>query len=425
MDEKTIRVPGRFGKDRRLIAVLCFVALFAFLTYCHAFLKILIVEPNFGDFANYYFNATKLNEGVNVYALTESEEVELRGKSGIPVNVCAGPGYAPVIQFLFGLLAKLDFWNALTVWLVLNHVLYVALIFTIPALGGKDPVTFFAGFFFLFASQPFIENIGLGQTNLIILFLLTAVLLLYVTGRSKVLCGLLIALVLIMKPQYGLVPLFFLWKREYRLVLSAVVCYLLLRIAGLMIYGFEVEAAFWSHLFSRSGLLDLASISMKGILDRFLYEIPHGAKLSLLSYLLISVTLLFASLCVISRKGSNCDFLAEFSLLLPLVILICPISYEHYLVVLFIPFMAIIGRSELKGFALVPFAAAFCLASLRYSFDRFNFFSTGWPALLSAGKTAGVLLVWLILFLQLTQRRGSASTIHEPPRRPLSRYLHD
>ena len=54
----------RFGSDRRLIAVLCFVALFAILTYCHAVLKILIVEPNFGDFGNYYFNATKLNEGV-------------------------------------------------------------------------------------------------------------------------------------------------------------------------------------------------------------------------------------------------------------------------------------------------------------------------------------------------------------------------
>src|SRR5512137_2761521 len=110
MDEKTLRVPDRFGSDRRLVAVLCFVALFAVLTYCHAVLKILIVEPNFGDFANYYFNATKLNEGVNVYALTDSEETELRDKSGIPVNVCSGPGYAPVIQFLFGLLAKLNFW---------------------------------------------------------------------------------------------------------------------------------------------------------------------------------------------------------------------------------------------------------------------------------------------------------------------------
>jgi hypothetical protein len=52
----------------------------------------------------------------------------------------------------------------------------------------------------------------------------------------------------------------------------------------------------------------------------------------------------------------------------------------------------------------VLFVIAFCLISLRYSLDRFAFFQSGWPALFVSGKTVGVFLAWLVLWLHL--RRG-------------------
>ena len=405
MDEKTIRVADRFGSDRRLIAVLCFVALFAFLTYCHTFLKILIVEPNFGDFGNYYFNATKLNEGVNVFALSDEEENRLKRESGLPVLPCGGPGYAPVFQFLMGFLAELDFWSALGVWLLLNHALLVGLLFAVPALTGKDPLTLFAAVFFVFASHPFIENIGVGQSNLLILFLLTAAALVLVTERSKAFCGALIASALIIKPQYALVLLLFLWRRDYRVVASAIACYVLLRLVGVMIYGWDVEAAYWSHVLMRSTLFETANISLKGVLDKTLIGLTHGALLSSAAHVAIGCVLVAVSLRAIPRDGSGRDAFAGFALVVSLVILLAPVTYEHYLVLMFIPFVAVLGGLDFRRGMGVLFAIAFCLISLRYSLDRFAFFQSGWPALLATGKTVGVFLVWLVLWLHLRSGR--------------------
>ena len=125
-----------------------------------------------------------------------------------------------------------------------------------------------------------------------------------------------------------------------------------------------------------------------------------------------------------AMRSSAC-LLAGFALLVSLVILLAPVTYEHYLVLMLIPFIAVVGGMDFRRGMGVLFVIAFSLISLRYSLDRFVFFQSGWPVLLASGKTAGVLLVWLILFLQLMQRRGSASTIHEPPRQPMSRYLHN
>ena len=405
MDEKTISFPDRFGSDRRLVAVLCFVALFAVFTYCHAVLKILIVEPNFGDFGNYYYNATKLNEGVNVFALSDEEENRLKRESGLPVLPCGGPGYAPVFQFLMGFLAKLDFWSALGVWLLLNHALLVGLLAAVPTLTGKDPFTLFAAVFFVFASHPFVENIGVGQSNLLILFFLTAAALVMISGRSKALCGSLIASALIIKPQYGLVLLLFLWRRDYRVVASAIACYILLRLAGVMIYGWDVEAAYWSHVLMRSTLFETANISLKGVLDKTLIGMTHGALLSSSAYVAVGCALVAASLRAIPRDGSDRDAFAGFAILVSLVILLAPVTYEHYLVLMFIPFIASLGGMDFRKGMGVLFVIAFSLISLRYSLDRFAFFQSGWPVLLASGKTVGVFLAWLVLWLHLRSGR--------------------
>ncbi len=135
-DGATGGIAHGFGNDRRLVTVLAFVALFALCSYAHDVLKTVIVEPNFGDFGNYYFNAGKLNEGVNVFILTADEERRLRLESGLPVHPCGGPGYAPIFQFLMGFLARLDFWSALGVWLLLNHVLLACVLAAVPFLAG-------------------------------------------------------------------------------------------------------------------------------------------------------------------------------------------------------------------------------------------------------------------------------------------------
>lgn len=404
-DGATGGIARGFGNDRRLVTVLAFVALFAFCSYAHDVLKTVIVEPNFGDFGNYYFNAGKLNEGVNVFILTADEERRLRRESGLPVHPCGGPGYAPIFQFLMGFLARLDFWSALGLWLFLNHVLLACVLAAVPFLAGREPVAFFAAVFFAFASQPFLENICVGQSNLIVLFFLTAAALVTATGRSKALCGALIASALIVKPQYGLVLLLFLWRRDYRVVASAAACYAALRIAGVMIYGPDVEAAYWSHVFMRATLLETANISLKGVLDKALIGVTHGAFLSSSAHVTAALVLLAASLRVIPRDGSDRSAVKGFALLVSLVILLAPVTYEHYLVLLFIPFVVALGGVEFRRGTAVLFVAAFGLVSLRYSLDRFPVFQSGWPALLASGKTAGVFLAWFILWRHLRDTR--------------------
>lgn len=406
-DGTTGGITHGFGIDRRLVTVLAFVALFALLSYAHGLLKMVIVEPNFGDFGNYYFNAGKLNEGVNVFTLTADEERRLRCESGLPVHPCGGPGYAPIFQFLMGFLARLDFWSALGVWLLLNHVLLAGVLAAVPSLAGRDLVVLFAAVFFAFASQPFLENISVGQSNLIILFFLTAAALVMAAGRSKSLCGALLASALIIKPQYGLVLLLFLWRRDYRVVASAATCYAALRIAGVMIYGPDVEAAYWSHVFMRATLFETANMSLKGVLDKALIGVTHGAFLSSSAHAAAGLVLLAASLRVIPRDGSDRDAVVGFALLVSLVILLAPVTYEHYLVLLFIPFVVALGGVEFRRGTAVLFVAAFSLVSLRYSLDRFAVFQSGWPALLASGKTVGVFLAWLILWRHLRDARGN------------------
>lgn len=400
-------------EKRKFIVLLVIASSFLVLTYLHSITRMVLVERNFCDFAGYYFYANLLNNDKDIYLLTRDknlgeEHKQFMEESGIPVHICFGAAYSPIFFYLISFLAKLDFTTANIIWLLINNLLVIATIMLwIFMHRDRDSYLIFASIIVMFASQPLIEDMGAGQVNVIFLFLFLLVACLY-NGRREYLCGTAIAFVLLLKPQWGLISLFFLWKRAYTVVISTIISYIVFRLIGVLLYGFDIEVSYWQSLFYWSQIQtgDMMDISLKGVIDRiFLGLLPEQMNIASVLHKAVSLALIVLTFKQIPRIKNNNEFLLEYAVVISLVTIISPKTLEHHLVLLFIPFVVLLERFNIGNIRnIVLLTAAFCLVSVRYSLNSFSAFHVGLPAILTAGKIAGVFILWWLFMKTLSPK---------------------
>lgn len=405
--------------EGKLVLVLAMAALFILLSYAHCVVRMSLGEGRFGDFANYYFYTQQIESGVNVYAAPQAEMEGRIRRSDIPTYICYGVGYSPLFFFLFSPLTRLDFWTANLVWLILNHALLAVILALAWRMSGERRATdLLLLVIVMFASQPLVENVGIGQINIVILFLLVWMTLVYGRQRVEWLCGPLLGFILLLKPQFGLFLLFFLWKRSYGAVLATLLAYLLFRAAGVWAYGLPVEVAYWTNLHALSGVETLHLNSLKVILQKAFGPAASGRAWAAALYASISLLLTGATFLRIGWQRLPDRALREVALVICLILLVSPVTEEHHLVFMFIPFVALLHDGNLTARSGWVLTAAFCLISVRYSLNRFPFFQSGLPALLNAAKLLGVGLVW-----HLTRRALPPAIAAETLRGRLARTM--
>lgn len=215
------------------------------------------------DFACYYVGARVLEE--RPAGLYEGQAfIETGRRLGLP-SFSYPYLYPPLFALLLRPLSHLPYTDAVVFWTVLNAGLFAALLlaaflFRRELLGPRWVLPA------LFLFPPLVNTLILGQVNvLLLLFLLPVMLSSASIGRwGEVLRGLGIALAAHLKPVWGLLLLFELYRRRYRSVGTAILFTLFLWGLNLLLVGPETTLAFFRFLPEGDRMMRLALTGLDG-----------------------------------------------------------------------------------------------------------------------------------------------------------------
>jgi len=408
------------------------IGLYALGNHLHAFIRQALFEPNFLDTAYYYVWGDLLRKGIDIYLVQpfNSKTLEfLATPVGLPIShlnhrpylsfINTGVLiYSPSFISLTSLLSLMPFKVAAVVWTVFNYgalVLSVLLILKTIDL-ELDAMTLSLVSFMIFSFQPLLECTALGQSNLILLCMLS--LSLWATKNEKPYwAGLFLSFAIHMKPQFALLVLLFPLKGMYRNLASTIICYALIAVVSLPIAGFNLQLNYFRALFRTAAYAQEATmlewdknLSLLAALTRLLGG-THLGTLRLLN------TLFAFAVLVYSFKKSRMPydarlFVQEFAYMTALVLLLVPVYEEHYLVLLYLPILCLFANlANLHRFWQTSFIAGYLLTGLKYSLASFPTFSFGFLSLCSNGKLFGLLIIILATFFC---RKQSPNTSDKP-----------
>ncbi len=380
--------------DARLLGVL--VVAVALARYGHALVK-MAVESEFIDFAYYYTYAVAAGRGLDPYAPEAVARVDrlldLRRAAGASSN------YPPLFHLLVQPWTWLPFRAAALAWLVLAQAcLAGSLALWLRARPGASWPAVAAVLFVVLTWQPLLENLVLGQANVLILGLVT--LGWWSAGAGRPWLGAAaVALALHVKLSYAaLIPVLW-WTGHAGLALRALALAALGAAASALAFGLPVWGHYLTYLASlRAGIYAWSiNLSSWATLRRIF---PPAVADGLTLAVILGVVAGFAR--VVPRRvapGSRA-FDRAWGLALAAALLISPMLEEHYVVVLLLP-VALLVRDAVDESppagdrALL--VASLLLLGVPYSLMRFAPFQSGPLALLASGRLLGVLaLAWLL-----------------------------
>ncbi|MDD5679700.1 MAG: glycosyltransferase family 87 protein [Candidatus Omnitrophica bacterium] len=392
----------KMDNQRRAIYVVfaVLVAVFVFLSYFHEVIKMSLYR-NFGDLGNYYFYSKALNLNYNVYSMDNETTEQLRKEFGMPPFI-AVTLHSPAFLIMIKWITFFEYNSATIVWMLVNNILLLLSICIILKMAFEKIKNIDKGFviassaFLVFSFQPLLENTVLGQINPMIFFFF--VLSLYCLDRkNEILSGIVLSLGILIKPHFGILLLFFLWKRCYRVFFSAAASLVLFEALPILLGKIAAERSYFAAVidFLYRNLTDttLSNLSLAALINRI-----NGTGGIILTILVI----LCAYAAYITRerfRGSDLRFLLEFSLMLPLIFLIFPVVHEHHYILLYLPIILLWARlnKEPKLIPTVLFALSFLLIGLRYSLIQFPAFGSGFLSVFSGLKIYGVIMLFFLI----------------------------
>jgi hypothetical protein len=398
-----------------IIVMLC--GLLALGSHFHAIVRQMVLEPNLLDFAYYYIWGTLVDKGINYFSLVDltSQSLELLSSStNIPISHLQQRSigtflpngfalYSPSFLAFMSFFSKMDFVTAAMLWTIMNYMALIASIFFL-AKALDINITWLNAFIFssiVFSFQPLLECVAIGQANLLILLLLSTGLW-AITHEKHWLAGFLIACALHIKPQYGVVCLLLIIKRQYRPLLFSVVSYFLISVSTLFLVGLQFQLDYFFNLidmgqYTSRLLIWHFNLSLLASLTRFL-----GADHILIAKIIYGA-LAFAVVGYLTRflwRPYRHDvFSLEYSAVVLISLLFLPVTEEHYFVLLYLSIFVIYSYlGHLDKAWQVLFIIAFLLLAVRYSLGRFDQFQLGFPSLLGNGKLYGLILLTAVNF---------------------------
>jgi glycosyl transferase family 87 len=386
--------------------ILIIAGLYAAAIYVHDMLRLFIIEPNFCDFAVFYFLSDLLSQGINFMDVGPKTFQYLKEISGIPHICYDAPRvalYSPAFYVMVMPLTILDFNTANIIWFFINNMaLLASILLLMKILAVKiNYINLSVASFIVFFYQPLFENNALGQSNILILFMLVCALRTIMTSRWM-LSGLFTACAVLVKPQYGFIILLFGIKKLYKPLLFTIFFYIAMNVLSVFVVGWQFFCNFFYPGLIEAGshALNAATwgknYSIFSALSQFSWG-QYGSIIKVLHCLLFVSAALF-SVVTFGGKFKKDLFPIEFSWFLGLVIAFLPLLEEHYLIALYIPLLLNISRIEYfsKNWQKI-FVLGYLLLALRYSVERFEFFHFGLWTVLSFGKLLGLIFIMLTL----------------------------
>jgi alpha-1,2-mannosyltransferase len=319
-----------------------------------------LTEDRATDFFINYTAATVLAEGGDIYdpaALMEASrqwhQPDTTFEFGsLFVTYIAPPFHATMLLPL----VPLGYETARLVFLALSNLLLFSSLALILRASDRDfhrPPWLLLAFLIVFVFHPIYTSLALGQVDFVILFLISLSYWAYLTDR-KLLVGPALAVAAMIKLSPAVLLLYFLWKRQFGIVVSAAITGVVCVIISLVAAGPREMLQFATDILPAllKGTAFYQNQSFNGFYGRLLVDptlyyslqefpsLPAVQVLTLLSSLaLIGVVAYFTR----PRWGlSSLHFPYESALVVGTLILVSSISWDHYIVWLLPGFVALL-----------------------------------------------------------------------------------
>jgi len=216
-------------------------------------------------------------------------------------------------------------------------------------MGDKSPPEYFYVFSLLLASKFLVREITLGQTDFLIL-LLVLLSLQFIQGGKEFLAGIFLALSILIKPTSLIFIPYFLYKKRFKVTVSAIIMSLVFLSLPSLIYGFSGNLNLlsdWKTIMSVSSP-PLLAVDMNQSIFAFFYRLltsaPYEVNIFNLSYTAVNtlayvtIICLFLFLLFLNRKSKVMEqFLLhdresiEYSLLFIFMALFSPLGwFQNY-----------------------------------------------------------------------------------------------
>ncbi len=381
--------------------LLALVILFSLFRYLHGLAKLLAEAP-FIDFAHYYTYTTVVARGLNPFdphAVAQVDSALGIRRAGAAAN------YPPLFYLLMQPWVLLPFRPAAVAWFLASQACLVATLWLcLRRFASASPVMVTAAVFVVLNYQPLIESLALGQTNVLLLFLV-ALAWWGLRAGSPWVAAAAVAMALHIKIQYSLlIPL--LWASGgHRVGNRALLLGSLGFGAGLLLLGPTHHLDYLRYVLSLPDDLYTwtANLSPQGTLHRLLATVPHGPVLATGLTLALNAVLLvlFARAIAGSLRPGSATADWAWGLGLTAVPLLSPLTEEHHLVVLLLPLMLLllaVPWARMGPRDRILLVGSVLLLGSRYSLEQFPAFHQGALSLLATGKILGVgALAWALI----------------------------
>lgn len=380
------------------------------------------------DFHHLYLGAKLLRKGGSPYDV-ELLYVAMRLHGSDRLNPYV---YLPFTGLVLAPLTFLSLSGASHVWFVVNHLfLFASLIILIHLLPMRLRLEHVAFVLLVAAfSVPFYRTLTAGQLNAALLLLYC--LIWWASERKRpILTGSLLAVATLFKISPGILFLYFLWKRDWRVVGWGMAVLVVLLAASVVAVGPQVHLDFlpllqqmsygqstWAE-FGRTYYVDPGNQSFNSLFHHLFAENPYttplvhlGARFA--NWLTLAAAALFAALVLVvtwprrtaTPVNSPHSSLLHYSLFIFLSLLIPSLMWDHYLVVLFLPIFAIYAQlfGTQRVVPILLFVIGVALICVSINFEHPAFRSGLGIFLMSTKLLATLILFFLTLNLSLPNR---------------------
>lgn len=339
------------------------------------------------DFAVYYNSVKTVFSGGNPYIL-------------IPHNITPFI-YPPIDLLLFTPLSVLPLEISSKIWLLVSAgALLLSLLLLFKLLAVRiNSLTASIIVALSFLSFPTRFTFGMGQINTIILLILVLGIHFYIQ-KNKRLSGILFGLNISLKLFSPLFLLYFLIKKDWKVITIFLGAILLAALIPLLVIPHNVLFTFYSNTLPSllsSTKADYYNQSLNGFLLR---QIAENNTENALKFIITGI-LVVTSFWTLIRKHSQkaLPLLLDFGLLTTLSLLINPFSWQHHfvlLVVAFVPTFVYLKKHK-KTKSLIFLFISYILISINLPNPNL------YPVLVQSHVLYGALLLWgIILYSKYT-----------------------
>jgi alpha-1,2-mannosyltransferase len=369
------------------------------------------------DFSNVYAAGTYVLDGNPTAPFDPSQQRAREQALFGQATPFYGWPYPPYFLFVAGLLARMPYGVALTVWQAATLALYLLIVWMIGsaasrALGRAELLLLALAF------PAVLINIGHGQNGFLTAGLIGGALL--ALERRPALAGILIGL-LIYKPQFGLlIPIALIAAGQWRAIVAATATVALLTLVTTLVFGPQVWHAFAvSTEYSRTVVLEQGGMAWPKAQSLFSWARMWGAPISL-AYALQGVLTAALSVAIVGLWRSAVPHALKAAALCLGAILATPYTFDYDMMLL-APAIAFFAADGLaRGFGpweKTALAALWLAPLLARTVAQATLIPLGVPAMLAAfvvlWRRAELDLIPLVRFGSRSSRMDGSSG---PPR---------